>query len=127
MNLTLVDKTLFLPVAFIGCLICAFPVLVIIPTTKIHTALTGTVNLFVVDGILAWLFIAGFFALLTLSRIFYIWFRLRPFQKIHSIYFVLSFFQIIAYIMVVIGPVSGLDFFLNNATSCRCELNRRLS
>jgi len=115
MNLARIDKLLFLPVAFIGCLICAFPVLIVIPTTEIRYALTGTVNLFLADGIIAWLIIAGIFGLISMCRCFHIGYRLRPLQAIHAIYCVLTLFQIVAYTMVVTGPFSRLDFFLNNS------------
>jgi hypothetical protein len=114
MNLTRIDKVFFLPVAIVGCLICAFPVLVVIPTTEIHTALTGTLNLFLGDGILAWFILAGFFALLTFGRACYIGVRLRPFQSTHVIYSAISLFQVIAYTMVATGPFNRLDFFLNS-------------
>ena len=115
MNLTRIYKILFLPGAILGCLVCAFPVLIVIPASDIHTALTGAVTLFLVDGILAWLVIAGVLVILTFSRVCYLGFRLLPLQKAHGIYAVLSLFQIIAYTMVATGPFSRLDFFLNSS------------
>jgi hypothetical protein len=114
MNLTRIDKVFFLPVAIVGCLICAFPVLVVIPAADIHTALTGRLNLFLGDGILAWFVIAAVLALVTLGRSCYIGVRLRPIQSTHAIYSVLSLFQAIAYTMVATGPFNRLDFFLNS-------------
>jgi hypothetical protein len=82
------------------------------PANYAFSKVTGKVDLFLATGFIAWGIVAGALLVATASRCAYWMLSVRPMQRGHLVFAVLTFFMLISYALVAMEPFRRSSFFL---------------